>query len=853
MNLISNKEMKGLFNQKNIKRKKAIYIGIFFIIILLEFVGGPREVYAFDTLATLKNVSIALLSSPILVALGTIAVLVMGVFGALDSLVISALVNISKYNNFIHEEAIKNAWVIVRDLSNMFFILVLLVIAFATILRIESYSMKRWLPKLLIMAVLINFSRTICGLIIDFAQVIMLTFVNTWATNGGDFVDMTKMVTYFKGNFTKNFTTNDWSVLKVVVGMIIGIMFLVVSGIVLLTTLAIFIMRVIMLWIYIVLSPIAFLMSAFPAGQQYASRWWNDFIKQVTIGPILAFFIWLALIGRDSIDKIGAVTANGNQQCFGITEASCLNTFLPFILSIGFLLGGLIISQQVGGAIGSAAGRGIAAIRKGQAWGTARLKRWSGYDAVADHTKAYMAMRRSRREDRIRDSVGTISQGLGKAKDTLVARPAKWIGVRTWGRFSGKHEKEEAEKELRRKEEEKREINDRIEDRQEFILEGMKYKYIGDNKWGKYNEHGEKEGEIEHEKLQEDITKSFENTMESLKEKIRDLSKKQRSRDLKTKIVLAGLGATAGAFTGGAALGVLGGIAGGIYGAAAGGLGVPAAGKAIREAGKADLNLASNYEYKKVNEERDALKLKRPDELRNIMNDETKSSYERMAASLELISQKETNAKEIKEMRGRLVSKFGDKVKGAFEGLVRKNYVAAAKAISKEEVKGLIEAGVLTLKDMDDDSINKYSAQIVKGMKLGTFRNQFKAASDSKKEVIKNALRKVDDYAGRKMLAYVENIKDAFGNRNEEIQKFVSELKMKDIKDIINEGTREQRQAFGEAIKKHYESLGDLKSQIESDTPEAQNIRDALGIETKAKKKEKPEPGTAPGARAGFQ
>jgi hypothetical protein len=50
-----------------------------------------------------------------------------------------------------------NGWVITRDIANMFFIVILLVIAFATILQIEQYNYKKWLPKLILMAILINF------------------------------------------------------------------------------------------------------------------------------------------------------------------------------------------------------------------------------------------------------------------------------------------------------------------------------------------------------------------------------------------------------------------------------------------------------------------------------------------------------------------------------------------------------------------------------------------------------------------------------------------------------------------------------------------------------------------------
>ena len=62
--------------------------------------------------------------------------------GKMLGLVIGAL-NILFAQQDFETEGVKNGWIIVRDLCNMFFILVLLMISFATILRLENYSMKK--------------------------------------------------------------------------------------------------------------------------------------------------------------------------------------------------------------------------------------------------------------------------------------------------------------------------------------------------------------------------------------------------------------------------------------------------------------------------------------------------------------------------------------------------------------------------------------------------------------------------------------------------------------------------------------------------------------------------------------
>lgn len=279
--------------------------------------------------------------------------------GWLASFIINALVNVAKFNEIIDAAPVIKGWVIVRDLCNMFFILILLVIAFATILRIESYNYKKILPKLLIMAVLINFSKTICGLIIDFSQVIMLTFVNGFSAGVGNFIDTLKIKEFLAISKNEN---QEASSIAILASIIAALFFSIIVLITVSVLLAVLVIRIIMLWIYVILSPIAFLASAFPAGQKYSSQWWSEFSKQVVVGPVLAFFIWLALsTAKDAGNLISPADNCGSGL---LNNIMCDKTFSTFIISIGMLLGGLMITQQVGGAVGSVAGKGMAWAKK---------------------------------------------------------------------------------------------------------------------------------------------------------------------------------------------------------------------------------------------------------------------------------------------------------------------------------------------------------------------------------------------------------------------------------------------------------------------------------------------------------
>ena len=327
-------------NNKFIKNKKYFQFGFLILFCLILFL------YA--------NPCYAIFEQTIITIVGWIALQLSKVLGWILTIIIAAVLGVTKWSDFVRVPEIVEAWVIVRNLCNMFFILILLIIAFATILRIESYSMKRWLPKLLIMAVLINFSKTICGIAIDVSQIIMLTFVQGFTTNQGDFVAFLKVQKYLAASQDIDEKVVELRLSDTVTSIILGVLFLVVATVVMLAILLVFIMRVIMLWIYIVLSPLAFLLSSFPAGQKYASQYWGEFTRYLTNGPVLAFFVWLAMMVMNGIDPSSIAIPEVAGKSSILEPAN----FMSFILGIGFLVGGLMISQQIGG-LGSSAGSGM--------------------------------------------------------------------------------------------------------------------------------------------------------------------------------------------------------------------------------------------------------------------------------------------------------------------------------------------------------------------------------------------------------------------------------------------------------------------------------------------------------------
>jgi hypothetical protein len=303
--------------------------------------------------------------------------LVSGILGKLLSLVINIFIAIIQYNDFINAPAVVKGWSVVRDLCNMFFVVILLVIAFGTILRLPTYKYDRLLPKLVLMAVLINFSKAIAGFFIDLSQVVMLTFVNAFADNAAEtFVVSFKM----KALLDYSSQTNPPTGLEMFGVGLMACIFLIIALMVMLVFCVVFVVRIVFLWMLIVLSPLAYLLSILPGkAQSYASQWWQKFGQWVTIGPTLAFFLWLSLAVLSKTDAGGVPVTSTAQTAaiqssataiaasakgFGISSVSDSANILGFIFSIAMLVMSLGFAGSLGGFAGKISGNMLGRVKK---------------------------------------------------------------------------------------------------------------------------------------------------------------------------------------------------------------------------------------------------------------------------------------------------------------------------------------------------------------------------------------------------------------------------------------------------------------------------------------------------------
>ncbi|HCC22920.1 TPA: hypothetical protein DF272_01940 [Candidatus Falkowbacteria bacterium] len=310
------------------------------------------------------------------------------ILSLLVSQIFVLLIVASSYDNFFNE-AVNKGWVIIRDLVNMGLVIILLVYAFGMIFRMEDkVGGNKALAKIILVAVLINFSKLAAALMIDIAQVFMMTFVNGYAaTAGGNLIQGIGMAQYFDFATNSAGETTDW--IKLLGMLAFTIVFLIFTGIITFMLVIVLLTRIVMLWILIILSPIGFLnFIGFKGISTYTQMWWSEFSKAVIVGPVVAFFLWLSLLmmsdaqnnfNTPKIEEQAALTTSGQAGGVGRTQHPLenLEMFIPAVMSLAMLYGSYKITQKIGGAVAGGAGRW--AYAKGQKYAGAQSWKKGGF------------------------------------------------------------------------------------------------------------------------------------------------------------------------------------------------------------------------------------------------------------------------------------------------------------------------------------------------------------------------------------------------------------------------------------------------------------------------------------------
>lgn len=247
----------------------------------------------------------------------------------------------------LNYEPVLTSWRTIRDFINMFFILILIIMAFGTIFNIEKYSWHNLLAPFLIAAIFINFSYVIVQYIITIGNGLAAVFMN--AINNQDISQLLMKGAGIQGFFTLD-QNGQLSILasgsgvRLITTLIFAIIFSVMILIAFATAFIFSLIRIPILWFLIILSPAAIFCYALPNLQKPWNKWRSALISWTFFLPVYLFFLMFAFIFLGN---------NNPEQLTGTPiSSSFLNSFFQnvftYVLTLIFLVGGLYMAKQTG-------------------------------------------------------------------------------------------------------------------------------------------------------------------------------------------------------------------------------------------------------------------------------------------------------------------------------------------------------------------------------------------------------------------------------------------------------------------------------------------------------------------------
>ncbi len=225
------------------------------------------------------------------------------IFAYIVAPILNALLRVRPYQDaFVN--VIYPGWLILRNLANIFFIVSLLVVGLRILFQQSAATAARgFIMRLIIMALLVNFSLVIGQGIIGIADTVQSQFL-PGETRIIEALGHKLMVEPLK-NFRAEVTDSESGVfdsgtaekgLSDTVKPIVLLILSIASFFAFVAIAAFLTVRLVALWVLYMLSPIAYVGFVMDETQQYARKWWDEFIKYAIMTPVLVFFLNIAAL-----------------------------------------------------------------------------------------------------------------------------------------------------------------------------------------------------------------------------------------------------------------------------------------------------------------------------------------------------------------------------------------------------------------------------------------------------------------------------------------------------------------------------------------------------------------------------
>jgi len=313
------------------------------------------------------------------------------------------------------------AWGVMRDVANIGLLFGFIFMGVLLILNVDGgghghgggISARKAIPRLIIFAILINFSLFASQAVIDVANAFSAQFTTLagqeCATTGGEETTIGgsmencvnngisgKMLSATGVTAIWDSTSRDWDAFmrnagtrpySYAVSIIMLSLFVLVTAMVLLAGAIMLAIRVIVLSLLMVTSPIGFAGMAIPKLQSIASDWWHRLISQAFFAPVYLLLIFISIKLTENLMQGEATLANAIIASEGSGVSGNMQVVMVFLIVIGFMIASLVAASKMGAVGAKFATQSAAALTVGSVGFVGRRTMGVGSSKVAERIR----------------------------------------------------------------------------------------------------------------------------------------------------------------------------------------------------------------------------------------------------------------------------------------------------------------------------------------------------------------------------------------------------------------------------------------------------------------------------------
>ncbi|MBR3323954.1 hypothetical protein IKG24_00215 [Candidatus Saccharibacteria bacterium] len=334
------------------------------------------------------------------------------------------------------------AWTYMQNIANVVMVVLLLLIIFSQVTGygIDNYGIKKMLPRLIVLALVINLSFYICELAIDLSNIFGKGLMDMFSSFGSGIAgEDIKGAGFLRTMIVGLFTTAAGGVgpglaIGTTVAATIGtaslavpviIAAIVILAVIVIAVVIMFLMlgaRQIIIILCVVLAPLAFAAFILPNAQSLFKKWWGLFKAAIIIYPLCGAVMGLSNMLR----SMSFTEEDGNWITVGMSFAQFIIMlvlpYLAFFLLPMLLKNAISALGRIGGALTSI---GQTARNSGRAIGQAAMKGVQNSQRYKDNQADIARKQQERRANRIlsRSNSEDLQKRLEQAKLDMDANP----------------------------------------------------------------------------------------------------------------------------------------------------------------------------------------------------------------------------------------------------------------------------------------------------------------------------------------------------------------------------------------------------------------------------------------------